>query len=260
MKLFLLTLFITITFVQINAQCTSVETINDGFESYSTESLPPCWSSISAPHAMRVDDDDSKAHSGSQNLYTYTFFSFNDISYLITPELSTVDGTHFAEFYIKSTETNATFDIGTMSDNTDESTFVASSTANAITKDYQKITTANFPAISEHKYLAFRLVSPSWHTSIRIDDFKWFNSLDVVGITESQITDLVVFPNPTNGIVIIKTADGLLNTKLFNSVGIFVADLGNESTLDVSNFVDGIYFLKIKTIQTMQIVKLVIEK
>lgn len=194
MKQFNFLLLFSLTVLLANAQCLPQATIFDDFESYSAGSgqpLPTCWSSIDDPFAIGLRDDPSEAYSGNNNIYTYTFFSSNDVTYIISPELSTIDGNHFASFYAKSTETNATIEYGTMSDASDKTTFVPFGSPISLTNSYQSYVNPNITPNAGHKYFVFKLVSPSMHTSTRIDDFSWSAAnLPCNNVSNIQVSDV----------------------------------------------------------------------
>lgn len=196
-------------------------------------------------------------------LCLFIAFLINDTTYLISPELNTIDGDHYAEFQIKTNFVDATFQYGTMSDNSDSSTYLPISDWLSLDSTYTQITTENIPANSGHQYFVIKTSSPSQHTSIRVDDFLWAKNIDTttntVGILENEILDLKVFPNPSNGIVNIKTNEDITSIKLHNLLGALVAEYKNTTAINVSQYMSGIYFLEINTLNNKQIVKLKID-
>jgi len=240
------------------ASCVAVDTLFDDFESYIVGGLPNCWSSLQDPYAIGIRDTPNEAYSGDKTLFIYTFFEFNDITYLISPELNTIDGSYYADFYINS-NFEAAFEYGTMSDNLDVSTYLPQSDWISIDSNYTNIKTENITATSGHKYFVIKTASPSQHTSIRIDDFLWAKAADEVGIKERNILDVNVYPNPSNGMVNINTTEEITQIKLYNILGNLVAEYNNEKVINVSHINEGIYFLELKTLESKSIVKLRID-
>ncbi len=147
-----------LTFHNIKAQCTPQVTISDDFESYAAgtgEPLPDCWSTVGDQGLVIGNRNTAgEANSGTNYISIYTFFISNSETYIISPELSTIDGNHYAEFYIKSSDANSTLEYGTMSDPNDASTFVSASSSEALSNVYQLVTTGVIPASIGHNYFA----------------------------------------------------------------------------------------------------------
>lgn len=72
--------------------------------------------------------------------------------------------------------------------------------------------------------------------------------------------NILLFPNPTNGVVQIKTKNELRQIVVFNLNGELVKlSIGNQRTIDLSNLVNGIYFLKIYSRDGVTVKKIVKE-
>ena len=82
-----------------------------------------------------------------------------------------------------------------------------------------------------------------------------------VSISENTIEGLRVYPNPTNGNLLINAKENIVNIKVMNLAGQEVMSVPNDglnAQLDLSNLPSGAYILKIATDQTVatyQIVK-----
>jgi len=81
-----------------------------------------------------------------------------------------------------------------------------------------------------------------------------------VGISESgQYPELLIFPNPVEKCVSIRSSTNIENIKLFNEVGELLLEnssiMGKETMLDLSGFKCGIYFVKIDN-SVQKIIKL----
>lgn len=148
--LLLFVLGTTLYSATLTAQCTANATIDDDFESYtagSSAGLPDCWSKIGTGPMIGLRNTSGESNSGTNFINIYTFFTSNANVYIISPELSTIDGNHFAEFYVRTAYLDVTLEYGTMSDNSNASTFVSAGTGTLGNDVYTKITTANIAAI-----------------------------------------------------------------------------------------------------------------
>ncbi len=108
-------------------------------------------------------------------------------------------------------------------------------------------------------YIAFRHFNCTDMFSVLIDDLtvalenNWTTEID-----ENIASSIAVYPNPTNNIVTIANAEGQ-NITIVNSLGQVVANIENASanqTIDVSNFANGTYFVKVNA----EVVKLNVVK
>lgn len=197
----------------LTAQCTANATIDDDFESYTASSsagLPDCWSKIATGPMIGLRNTAGESNSGTNFINIYTFFTPNANVYIISPELSTIDGNHFAEFYVRTAYSDVTLEYGTMSDNSDASTFVSAGTGTLGSDVYTKITTANIATISGHKYFAIKFVAPTMHSGIKIDDFFWGQGESNLSIEQTNEPEISIFPNPTADFAMVQsTAEGI---------------------------------------------------
>lgn len=69
---------------------------------------------------------------------------------------------------------------------------------------------------------------------LNIDDFQTIN------------TNIVIYPNPTNGFSQIKMNINIESITVYDNIGKIIY-IGNSKTLNLSNYTRGIYFVKIKT-------------
>ncbi len=76
----------------INAQCVSVNTLQQDFTNFTT--FPDsCWSASGTSTNFYLFDDNS-----NNVAMFYTFFAPNTPYYMVTPELSNIDGDHYISF------------------------------------------------------------------------------------------------------------------------------------------------------------------
>lgn len=251
-------LFACLSLVTINktlvAQCNPQTTINDDFESYTASSsagLPTCWSSV-APLGVMIGtrNTSGESNSGDKFINIYTFFSSNATVYIVSPELSTIDGSHFAEFYMRTAYPDVTVEYGTLSDNSSGSSFISAGTATFGNNVYSKITTGAIPANSGHKYFAIKFTAPTSHTGIKIDDFSWKSDNLSIGEGISNEPEISIYPNPSNHFTTIKInqeGEYTLTDLTGKTIQQDVLDYSGETKLDVSELKNGTYILNINT-------------
>ena len=167
---------VDINFGNINPCDTARMTINNTFESYPAgtgQPLPECWTSI-APTGMVIGNRNTagEAYSGTNYISAYVSVFNNQDGYIISPKLSSINGNYEADFFIKTSYPGATFQYGTMSDPTDVSTFNAIGSETSLSIAYTNINTGSIPNTSD-EYFVIKFTSPDQHTVIRMDDFKW---------------------------------------------------------------------------------------
>lgn len=236
------------------AQCTPQATINDDFESYTagtTAGLPDCWSSI-APFGLLIGvrDTGGESNSGDKFINIYTFFTSNATVYIVSPELSTVDGNHFAEFYVRTAYSDVTIEYGTLSDNSDASTFIPAGSAGPGNGTYTQITTGAIPANPGHKYFAIKFVAPTAHSGIKLDDFSWtqLNNLSVGKGMINIESEISIYPNPSSNRVTLKLdqeGSYTLTDLTGKTVQQNVLDYSGETKIDLSELNNGTYMLTI---------------
>ncbi len=107
-------------------------------------------------------------------------------------------------------------------------------------------------------YIAFRHFDCTNMYALLIDDVTVTAEGGTTEIDENIASSIAVYPNPTNSIVTIANAEGQ-NITIVNSLGQVVANIENASanqTIDVSNFANGTYFVKVNA----EVVKLNVVK
>lgn len=65
-----------------------------------------------------------------------------------------------------------------------------------------------------------------------------------------------VYPNPTNGVFQVSSSNGLLQFNITDIKGVIIKDWSHSSTVDLSNYPKGVYFLQTASGQTIRICKL----
>ncbi|NQY04659.1 MAG: T9SS type A sorting domain-containing protein [Flavobacteriaceae bacterium] len=253
MKNFTLYLFIFfLTTSSVYAQCDNGEDlIDEDFESYTAGStIPTCWTNLDAGGMISgIRNTADNANSGTQYILHYTFFSSNT-SYIIVPKLNTIDGGHEADFFIKTANINGTFEIGTMSNASDSSTFTRIGATNRpLTETYQQV---NSGAIADNgdEYFAIKFMTPDLHTAFYIDDFKWQESIPL-SIDDNTTSIFEFYPNPAKDKIVHLSFLNAWKEKeieIYNLNGqrVFNKKTANsEETLDLNNLSNGLYLLKV---------------
>lgn len=88
----------------------------------------------------------------------------------------------------------------------------------------------------------------------------------VEGSTESTIvsaTEMSIYPNPTSGMLNITSNEEINSVEIFNSIGNTVVSskvAGNSSAIDMSNLPNGMYFVRVSTLNGIETVKVVLER
>lgn len=218
--------------------CSAVATINEDFEAF-TAFPENCWiSNQVAPMA----DLGINSTSGNQFISLYSFMTANNPIYLVTPELSTIDGNHLLEFDIISTNaTTAAIEIGTMTDNTNFSTFVpVGSTFNPSVGTHSS---AYIPANTGHKYIAIKFTPSANHQNVSIDNVKWTTTS---GISKFDTSKVMVYPNPTTDIFNVESELDIKQIEVYNSVGQKVLTT-TQKTINLQSATNGLYFITVTT-------------
>ena len=220
--------------------CPAVTTIDEDFETFTT--FPEnCWSSNkTAPQIDLATDQNNGNH--YINLYSHN--NATDEIYLISPELSTIDGNHLLEFDIINVEANATtttIEIGTMTDNTDSSTFTP--VGSPFTSTVGTHSSALIPANAGHKYVAIKYTPNGVHQAIFVDNIKWTTTASAPKFDTSKV---VVYPNPTMGVFNIETELDVKQIEVYNSLGQKVLTTSNRQ-INLQTAANGLYFVTVIT-------------
>lgn len=84
---------------------------------------------------------------------------------------------------------------------------------------------------------------------------------EALGVEQRQATAFTIYPNPGKDIINIETTKEIANLKIYNTLGQVVnTAAGNKKEMDVSALSNGIYFLKISTIDNLQSIQRIIKE
>lgn len=93
------------------------------------------------------------------------------------------------------------------------------------------------------------------------DKIAWYENQTIMGITDNETNAVKIYPNPTKDILFLEKQVGQETTGiiLYDTFGrILLNKEGNVSQINLSNFIEGIYYLKLKTKagdQTFKVIK-----
>ena len=215
--------------------CTAVQTFLETFDTFTT--FPEnCWTA-NLPNYPTVDligtTDQSILHfSGGQA----------NVIILVSPEVSTIDGQHQLVFDIVSTNGSGTqVQIGTMTDNTDFSTFA--SVGAPFTPTVGSYSTQAIPANNGHKYVAIRFIHGGGHGKILVvDNVEW---KQVSASNDKFDADKVkIYPNPTTGMFFIDTEIDVKSIEIYNTSGQRILKTNKKNT-NLENAANGLYIVNV---------------
>ena len=96
-------------------------------------------------------------------------------------------------------------------------------------------------------------------SSYSLDEIIWFENRGPLGIEENTNNFFSIYPNPTNGVLNIKSATSITEITVYNNLGQLLFTSEEKNQIDISSLSQGIYFLKIQDesgqIETKKILK-----
>lgn len=171
---------------------------------------------------------------------------------LVSPELTTTNGTHGISFDLESMLVVEPYNlltgqekivVGTMASATDFASFIPTEFEFPLTSMGTKETTAiTFP--QGHKFVALKFdLQTLGNKTILIDNIKWHTALSNKKIDVSQVN---LFPNPTKDILYIETDLFIKNIQLYDFSGRMLLQT-EEKSIDLHALSQGNYLLTIET-------------
>ncbi|MAO10855.1 MAG: hypothetical protein CMC07_08225 [Flavobacteriaceae bacterium] len=82
-------------------------------------------------------------------------------------------------------------------------------------------------------------------TSRRNDEIIWFENLGPLAIEENEANLFNIYPNPTSGLLDIKSNTPISEIIVYNNIGQLLYTFEEKNQVDISDLSEGIYFLKI---------------
>lgn len=236
-------------FAQDTDTCTATETFDFSFDDF-TAFPQQCWS---ASHGSPMF---SLAGTTDKSVQVYSFMSGASDFYLVTPQVSTIDGEHVLEFNVGTVSAGLKIQIGTLLSPTNYGSFV--SAGNLITPEAGTLyTSIAIPAVEDHNYVAFKIIPNGDHKAVTINNAKWKSANLSVGGFEKNLVK--VYPNPTTDYVTIQSEKRVAQVNLYNQLGQLVSNQGSD-VLDLTKVSTGVYFAEILFENNVSVTKRVIKK
>lgn len=254
-------------------ECAAVETLDENFNAFTkgqSGTIPQnCWTANAGIPLFYVWGNDAS----TENFVTfYNANSANTPGYLVSPELSTIDGSHnlsfdtfkvgnpqFADGFVPG---NMTVQVGTLSNPTDFASMQPVGEPIVITE--QSVTHSNIiiPASATQKYIVFKINADAIHNAAGIDNVIW--KANTAGVVNAAKNTFSIYPNPAEGkiITINNTFAGNTAVAIYALTGAKVYDAAltnNEQTLNLSNLSSGMYIVKVSTGNTSESKKLILK-
>ena len=215
--------------------CTAVQAFLETFETF-TAFPENCWTA-NYPNYPTVDLNGTT----NKAIQLYSGNQPNDVI-LVSPEVSTIDGQHQLVFDIVSTNgAGTTVQIGTMTDNTDFSTFAA--VGAPFTPSVGSHSTQAIPANAGHKYVAIRFIHGGGHGKVLVvDNVEW---KQVTASNDKFDADKVkIYPNPTTGMFFIDTEINVKSIEIYNISGQRILKT-NQKNINLENASNGLYIVNV---------------
>src|SRR5690606_30541430 len=130
---------------------------------------------------------------------------------------------------------STTVQVGTMTDNTDFTTF--SAVGSAITATAGTYSTQAIAANSGHKYVAVKFIHGGGHKQIVLDNIKWTTNLSTQQFDANKVT---VYPNPGTGVFYLDTEIDVKSIEVYNTLGQRVLTT-SQKQINLENAADGMY-------------------
>lgn len=244
--------------------CNPVATFNETFDGF-TDFNDECWSASAGAPMIYPDADEEETYI---SFYSFTAADVN--GYLVSPEISTMDGNHKLSFEIAKNIASAPGDVivqvGTLATAGDYSTFAAFGTPYTITStEVSTYENLIFPASETQKYIAFQIKGTGAHVAAILDNVVWEEV--TAGIEDTAKNTFSIYPNPSNGLVSLTreaSASGAGVVSVYNVTGakVFetaVAAGANTQEFDLSSLSSGMYLVKFESGDATATKKLVIK-
>lgn len=263
MKKILLSAVLFCISLMANAQCTAVATFNETFANFTNGVLPQnCWTgSTGSPKLSVVASGADKA------LQLYGFMTPTVPFYVVSPELTAIDGNNkvtFSSQYITGSATGGimTIQVGTLATATDYASFqvIATTTVSTVNPTFSTVVPA-----SAHKFVAFKIVADIAHTAATIDNIVYEPNLSVV---KSELNSFTVYPNPSVDRNVTISYNNSLVANEKNSVAVYslagakvfeTQMQENTQTVNLSELASGIYILKLQSGSNVATKKLILK-
>lgn len=125
---------------------------------------------------------------------------------------------------------------------------------------------ANFPNVPFGHDYEYEITHNDYATTSGIIEVVYKDTTYVVemdgGVSIENISvnrDISIYPNPSNGIFNINSSIEIDELKVFNIAGQLIQDITNPTTIDLTNYSEGVYLIKIKTKENIYYDKIIKE-
>jgi Secretion system C-terminal sorting domain len=237
--------------------CEAVATLDENFSTF-TDFSESCWSASAGVPMVYIDGE-------AVTFYSLTSPAVN--AYLVSPELTTIDGNHSLSFdagkLATSAPGNLTVQVGTLSSPTDYSTFVA--VGEPVTLETGSVTYDDIviPASETQVYIAFQMSASGNHVAGTIDNVKWTES--TTGIDDVAQNTFSIFPNPATGknitVAFSGNSAGFISIYSMTGAKVFEtkANASASQNLDLSSLSSGMYVVKVQAGNSTATQKLILQ-
>jgi hypothetical protein len=252
--------------------CEAVATLDENFNAFkaATSGAFPqnCWTASSGAGLPLVYTVAADATNTYVTFYTSTTGK-NIAGYLVTPEISTLDGKHALSFDTyklgggpsgEIPAGNVTVQIGTLSDPADFTTFKAFGDAIPVTNTSVTHKDIVLPTTTD-KYIAFKLLGDTDRNAASLDNIKW--AAKTAGVDGFAKNKFSIFPNPSSdkNVTIAYAGADKANVTVFSLTGAKVFETivnGTNANLNLSSLSSGMYIVKLTAGNATATQKLVI--
>lgn len=232
--LFIGLLFSESGFAQDTDTCAATETFEFSFDDF-TAFPQQCWSASHGSPMVSLTGTTDKS------VQVYSFMSGSSDFYVVSPQVSTIDGQHVLDFKIGTTSAGLKIQIGSLLSPTDYGSFAPA--GSLITPEAgTTYTSVALPAVEDHNYVAFKIIPGGDHKAVTISNAKWRSGDLSVGDFEKE--SVKVYPNPTTDYVTVQSKEKVTQVRLYNQLGQLVSTQG-LNVIDLTKVSTGVYFAEI---------------
>jgi hypothetical protein len=108
------------------------------------------------------------------------------------------------------------------------------------------ITIGDKTAYVGDSFIATGMVSNWYHNNAILEKAIDITEIsNITGVIESTPTNLMVYPNPTDGIVLIEGVE-VAEVQVYSALGQMVKTVRGTNEIDLSGLVDGVYLVRIR--------------
>jgi len=244
--------------------CVAVETLDENFNSFTTSQTTidqNCWSASTGVPLVYVDGEEE-----DNNVTFYAANAINTAGYLVSPELSTVDGNHelsFDVYKIGSPAPVTTIQAGTLASATDFESFQPVGDIITTTSETISISNIVIDASETQKFIAFKFVTDNAHGAAGIDNIKW--TAVTAGLNDLNKSAFSIYPNPSSNKNITinhnPEAKGTINIFTLTGAKVFTGELNNSGSqnFNLDTLSPGMYIVKIESGNYSESKKLIIQ-